>query len=131
MVIKGYFYLISFFLLFFINSTLFFSGQIILWDYSSSTVIKAIPGVHSCPVVHLTFLNDYSKLISGDVNGEVHKSTLSYRLMYYSVDTVKILGSNSGVIYSLEALPSTEPLKPIDEFNLIAIASAKAVSTLY
>ena len=41
--------------------------------------------------------------------------------MYYSVDTVKILGSNSGIIYSLEALPSTEPLKPIDEFNLMKL----------
>lgn len=48
--------------------------------------------------------------------------------MYYSVDTIKLLGGNSGVIYALCYLPKIEPIRIIDSFSLIAISSAKAVS---
>ena len=62
--------------------------------------------------------------------GEIYKNSLLYRLMYYSVDSVKLLGGNSGIIYALTCLPKSKTSRPIDEFGLFAISSQKAVSTL-
>ena len=47
--------------------------------------------------------------------------------MYYSVETIKILGASSGVIYSLAVLPRSQEAHLLDSFNLLAVTSPKAV----
>lgn len=106
------------------------NGQVVVWDLSTLSIVKALPDIHKAPVVHVRFLNEYSQLISGDVTGEVHQTTFSYRLMYYSSDTVKILGGANGPIFAVAPLYKGNAEHPADGFGLLAVSSPKATFVL-
>ena len=45
------------------------NGQVVVWDLTTLSIVKALPDIHKAAVVHVRFLNEYSQLISGDVKG--------------------------------------------------------------
>lgn len=108
------------------------NGHIVLYDVMEPKPLKAITDSHSSPIVALKFTNSGTGFLSVDVKGVVNQFNMSKVLMMWVCEAVSVLNGSAGRILALEVLHKATSPSPVDDCNLLALATTTKVwSSLY
>ena len=77
-------------------------GQLVLWNINTAYKIKIIFGIHSSPVLTITFWKDYKNfLLSTDLEGNLYSISIGKFFFSLIIDHQLLLEKNSGIISNI------------------------------